>query len=84
MTVTLDKVRELYDAGMSETAIAKALGLTRYQVFTLAGVVRVERKAEERRRLAEAQVVRDTRDLTAKFCGDPLPGRSALDRRQST
>ena len=24
---------------------------------------------------------RDERDLTAKVCGDPLPGRSALDRR---
>lgn len=23
------------------------------------------------------------RDLTASFCGDPLPGHSALDRRQS-
>lgn len=23
----------------------------------------------------------DTRDLTARICGDPLPGRSALDRR---
>lgn len=23
----------------------------------------------------------DTRDLTARFCGDPMPGRSALDRR---
>lgn len=22
----------------------------------------------------------DTRDLTQRFCGDPLPGRSALDR----
>jgi acyl-CoA synthetase (AMP-forming)/AMP-acid ligase II len=25
----------------------------------------------------------DTRDLTARFCGDPLPGRSALDQRGS-
>jgi len=24
----------------------------------------------------------DTRDYTARFFGDPLPGRSALDRRQ--
>lgn len=27
------------------------------------------------------QVPRDTRDLTARLCGDPLPGRSALDQR---
>jgi hypothetical protein len=26
----------------------------------------------------------DTRDLTARFFGDPLPGRSALDRRSPT
>lgn len=25
----------------------------------------------------------DTRCFTARFCGDPLPGRSALDRRQA-
>lgn len=25
----------------------------------------------------------DTRDLTALLCGDPLPGRSALDRRRA-
>lgn len=30
-----------------------------------------------------AAIPPDTRDLTARFCGDPLPGRSALDRRQS-
>lgn len=29
----------------------------------------------------ERQIPRDTRDLTAQLCGDPLPGRSALDRR---
>lgn len=30
-----------------------------------------------------ALIPADTRTLTARFCGDPLPGRSALDRRQS-
>lgn len=25
----------------------------------------------------------DTRDLTAKFCGDPLPGRSVLDKMKA-
>lgn len=28
------------------------------------------------------KVPKDTRDLTARIAGDPLPGRSALDRRQ--
>lgn len=27
-------------------------------------------------------VPRDTRDLTARIAGDPLPGRSALDQRR--
>jgi hypothetical protein len=26
-------------------------------------------------------ILHDARDLTARLCGDPLPGRSALDRR---
>lgn len=30
-----------------------------------------------------AAIPDDTRNLTARFCGDPLPGRSALDRRAS-
>lgn len=25
----------------------------------------------------------DTRGLTARICGDPIPGRSALDRRRN-
>lgn len=28
-----------------------------------------------------SEIPDDTRDLTARLCGDPLPGRSALDRR---
>jgi hypothetical protein len=30
-----------------------------------------------------AMIPPDTRDLTARFFGDPLPGRRALDRRQA-
>lgn len=37
--------------------------------------------AEMRRLLAAIPV--DTRNLTARVCGDPLPGRSALDKRAS-
>ncbi len=28
-----------------------------------------------------AEIPADTRSKTARLCGDPLPGRSALDRR---
>ena len=30
--------------------------------------------------LATYQMPKDTRDITGRFCGDPLPGRSALDK----
>lgn len=30
-----------------------------------------------------AEIPPDRRDLTSRFCGDPLPGRSALDRRRA-
>lgn len=30
-----------------------------------------------------AEIPKDTRDFTQRFCGDPLPGRSALDRRRA-
>lgn len=30
-----------------------------------------------------AEIPLDTRDLTARVCGDPLPGRRAIDRRPS-
>lgn len=30
-----------------------------------------------------SQIPKDTRGLTARLMGDPLPGRSALDRRQN-
>jgi hypothetical protein len=38
-----------------------------------------KRDAEQRLR----EVPADTRDLTARICGDPLPGRSALAKRQN-
>ena len=40
--------------------------------------MRVDDKRDGERLLRE--VPADTRDLTARICGDPLPGRSALDR----
>lgn len=39
------------------------------------------RSVDEAARRLQAQIPEDTRDITARFCGDPLPGRSALDRR---
>jgi hypothetical protein len=38
-----------------------------------------EAKADAERRLAE--IPPDTRDLTARLMGDPLPGRRSIDRK---
>lgn len=38
-----------------------------------------EREADRQR----AKWLPDTRDLTARFFGDPLPGRSALDQKKA-
>lgn len=41
-----------------------------------------EKHATKSDRLARlAEIPPDTRSLTARICGDPIPGRSALDRR---
>lgn len=47
----------------------------------LVGIHRVETDADVARDAARliAQIPPDTRDLTARLLGDPLPGRSALD-----
>lgn len=39
------------------------------------------RVSEDDAKVALASIPADTRDLTARMLGDPLPGRSALDRR---
>lgn len=31
---------------------------------------------------AISTIPQDTRDLTGRLCGDPLPGRSAMDRKK--
>ncbi len=46
------------------------------------GRVQYARKREEIAALL-ASIPEDTRDLTQRICGDPLPGRSALHRKQT-
>jgi hypothetical protein len=51
----------------------------------LGGIVRMEPRPmteADLRRYRERQP-RDTRDLTSRILGDPLPGRSALDQRRA-
>ena len=68
-------LRTIYDAEKrAATASKKAAGIGR---LGLGGPKGEELAA----RLAD--VPADTRCLTARFFGDPLPGRSALDRRNA-
>lgn len=69
--------RRLQDKKRAEekaaSATKAAAGLRYY-------VERFDRETLEERL---AEIPADTRNLTARICGDPLPGRSALDRRQA-
>jgi hypothetical protein len=63
-------------------ARAKRLGLKSYRTRcgqNTTNGTRVLMSKEEYEALI-ASIPEDTRDLTARLCGDPLPGRSALDR----
>jgi hypothetical protein len=58
------------------SAAKKAAGLTHH-------VGHRETEAEMGWRRQLPFMPSDTRNLTARVCGDPLPGRSALDRRSA-
>lgn len=82
------KGMELREMGWTYRRIADALGMSTSGVDYLLNPTRRTTKtdtlnvgptAEELRERFRA-IPKDTRDLTSKICGDPLPGRSALDR----
>lgn len=53
-----------------------------YQRVEDVHLVPLDRGPDERDLKARwREIPPDTRDLTARLCGDPLPGRRALDRR---
>ena len=57
---------------------------TRSYLVGYGGFVNVtDRDAWESAKHRLKEIPEDTRSLTGYLCGDPLPGRSALDRRQS-
>lgn len=69
------KVRDMEDA-KEMSRLRRAAGLTFH-----AGHHGTQVEADWRRQMAA--MPHDTRDLTARIMGDPLPGRSALDRLQA-
>lgn len=80
---TLDpQLIELRDKGLSYEGISLRLNVPpetlRYRIYTLNVHLN---HSKERLRIAKMKIQpKDTRSITGKFCGDPLPGRSALDK----
>lgn len=64
------------DKEIAETMADKAAAGLRWNVVKMK---HVDIDAAELKK----SIPNDTRDLTARICGDPIPGRSALDRRAS-
>lgn len=78
-----DMIRSLFRQGKGLSAIAKLVGCSRGGVWRVLGPGRSYTKAVRHPRIDDSillTVPKDTRDLTARLCGDPLPGRRAIDR----
>lgn len=58
-------------------------GVATKRAAELKGVSHRPISDEELRRFRRAQPA-DNRNFTQRFCGDPLPGRSALDQKQQS
>lgn len=73
--------------GFQNFAIGEELGLTDVQVgYKFNNELYAQRAARDKKRLEAEMDKRDAlfaqpQSLTASICGDPMPGRSALDRR---
>jgi hypothetical protein len=88
-----DQATQMLEAGHELDAIKARTGIPKrrllakliYQTQATGQIVRY-RDPHPRMTLEEeaklfASLPKDTRDFTARIMGDPLPGRSALDRR---
>ena len=75
----IEQIRERRRAGWTLQDIQREAGVAYYTVLQYCKGIHPSNRPE-RQPLAVAEVIEDTRDFTARFCGDPLPGRSALDR----
>jgi len=73
--------REISEAlGVSETSVRRMVGtLEVYRAANYGQAERADDKAAAKKLLR--QIPPDTRSLTARIAGDPLKGRSALDRQ---
>lgn len=68
--------------GKSVAQISAELGFSPYTIYNWTKGMGVSRTVPERfAHFERPALVKDTRTVTGILCGDPLPGRSALDRR---
>jgi len=82
--------QRLRAAGKSYREISEALGVSETSVRRMVGTLEVFRVGDRRygerseEKVAAAKLLKlippDTRSLTARIAGDPLKGRSALDK----
>ena len=88
------EAQRLYAAGKGYRQISAALGVSETSVRRMVGKLEVIRVGGDRRyterveeKIAAKKLLRqippDTRNLTARIAGDPLKGRSALDKEQA-
>lgn len=80
------ELKRLSELGHSSREIAAMMGRTHAAVMTKRGVIKRQESADIAVPLRPAHrhdPVPQYTDLTAAFFGDPLPGRSALDRRNA-
>lgn len=79
--ISVDTLRRRLDPDYREKRSAKEKA-RRSVFYGLAHSIDPNRPKPHEVLRALTSIPRDTRNLTARLCGDPLPGRSALDRRQ--
>jgi hypothetical protein len=84
----LQKARAMRNSGCQWGEIAAYFGISKTAAFDRCKKgIDLVKNATPRRRVIPCErfnpilLPQDDRSLTAVFCGDPLPGRSALDRR---
>lgn len=77
--MTIHNVPKRSKSKTADLQIAREVSAAR-KVAGLTYMVSSHAVDEQARRLM-AFIPRDTRSLTGRVCGDPLPGRSALDRQ---
>jgi hypothetical protein len=80
----VDAAIDLIDGrGWTVRRAADVLGVVSISLAQAVRVERLKRNGLQRSAPVVRRPQKDTRDKTARFCGDPMPGRSALDQKRA-